>query len=668
MEYSQETQRSSEEDAELYRSVKKFKDSNGGKPFSQPRKQVSYKDSLVGDIPGAYAQAFRLEDDRVMDEESDTELDEVTEGMAVVKLSKETKSRIRAPWSKALIVKVYGRTVGFNYLTFKINALWKPTARMDCVDLGKDFFLIKFSDDGDYDKVLRGGPWFIGEHFLAIKPWEPYFKASEANFTSVAVWVRLLELPIEFYDNTVLRQIGSAIGTVLRIDSYTATGSRGSYARLCIQVNLDEPLINFVKVGRLKQKIMYEGIGSLCFCCGRLGHKQEHCCYKIRTTEEQKIGSEASSPIQNSSQAVEEDEPKYGAWMLVTRRKNLVRNGRGRGTNQVLQNGDRLAKGNSDLLGSLNKDVGPSYVDNSQDSPRKKHSVELDNRQNADLINEGEIHTQGRSVENPNNLMDTNSRPSNGVKIGSEMTTSRLAKFSRSNKLARTIITKAFKRSSVVAATKNSTLLRESEKSSRNVTSPTNSFNSSSQGVGNVAQESDNSNPRRSDSTNPSSSHSHSGMVHGGTSDSREASIPNHPRQHQNWEPRSGPSSMGVNTQPTVEVPHRHSGDNRGGGCDLEQAKKTFGSAALGRIGLVGSGKASDRLKGVSINTYGELSHNENDSIPHDNPELRPLALLQGGHCGDSEVHDGLDARLDDIQGFTEEVGMEHDGECFNDA
>ena len=125
--------------------------------------------------------------------------------MVEVTLSKETKERIRAPWSKALIVKVYGRTVGYNYLTFKINALWNPTARMTCVDLGKDFFLIKFSAEEDYDKVLRGGPWFIGGHFLVIKLWEPYFKASEAKFSSVAMWVRLPELPIEFYDKIVLK-------------------------------------------------------------------------------------------------------------------------------------------------------------------------------------------------------------------------------------------------------------------------------------------------------------------------------------------------------------------------------------------------------------------------------------------------------------------------------
>ncbi|KAK9986765.1 hypothetical protein SO802_031716 [Lithocarpus litseifolius] len=151
--------------------------------------------------------------------------------MAKVRLSKETKSQIREPWSKALIVKVFGRTVGFNYPTFKINALWRPSNRMDCVNLGKDFFLIKFRSTEDYNKVLRGGPWFVGEHFLAIRPWEPYFKASEAKLSSVAVWVRLLELPIEFYDRVVLKDISEAIRPMLYIDAYTATESRGSYAR-----------------------------------------------------------------------------------------------------------------------------------------------------------------------------------------------------------------------------------------------------------------------------------------------------------------------------------------------------------------------------------------------------------------------------------------------------
>ena len=130
-EFERGSLRSSEEEAELARSVKKFKDNSSNSSFIPPRKQVSYKESLVGDIPGAYAQAFCFDAVVDVDGESDTELEELVDGMVDVHLSKETKARIKAPWTKALIMKVFGRIVGYSYLTFKINALWKPVARMD---------------------------------------------------------------------------------------------------------------------------------------------------------------------------------------------------------------------------------------------------------------------------------------------------------------------------------------------------------------------------------------------------------------------------------------------------------------------------------------------------------------------------------------------------------
>ena len=54
VELSAPAQRTSEEEDKLLRSVKKFKESNGARSFLPSRKLVSYKDSLVGDIPGAY--------------------------------------------------------------------------------------------------------------------------------------------------------------------------------------------------------------------------------------------------------------------------------------------------------------------------------------------------------------------------------------------------------------------------------------------------------------------------------------------------------------------------------------------------------------------------------------------------------------------------------------
>ena len=144
----------------------------------------------------------------------------------------------------------------------------------------------------DYEKVLKGGPWFVGEHFLTICAWEPFFKPTVVACSKVAIWARLLGLPIELYEPEVLKEIGQAIRLVLQINANIVAGTRGRYARLCVQVNLDAPLPRSILIGRFKQDILYKGIGSLCFSCGRLGHWKNSCPYTVHkpVVEKDKVG------------------------------------------------------------------------------------------------------------------------------------------------------------------------------------------------------------------------------------------------------------------------------------------------------------------------------------------------------------------------------------------
>lgn len=54
------------------------------------------------------------------------------------------------------------------YLITMLLSLWKPARRIDMVDLGKDFFLLRFSLVENLKAVFLNGPWFIGGHFLSI--------------------------------------------------------------------------------------------------------------------------------------------------------------------------------------------------------------------------------------------------------------------------------------------------------------------------------------------------------------------------------------------------------------------------------------------------------------------------------------------------------------------
>lgn len=203
-----------EEDDELQRSTKKVKESHHKGSSSDncfPRldeERTSYKERLLGEIPGAYEQVFHFNNDMETEIESNDESANITAGVAAVNLSGETKAKIRAPWANALIVKFFGKTVGYHFLITRLTSLWKPSGRLDCVDPGKDFFLIRFSLQSDYGRVLKDGPWFVGGYYLSIRKWEANFRSSTANVSPVAIWVRLPKLSIEYYDISALKDIG----------------------------------------------------------------------------------------------------------------------------------------------------------------------------------------------------------------------------------------------------------------------------------------------------------------------------------------------------------------------------------------------------------------------------------------------------------------------------
>lgn len=241
-------------------------------------------------------------------------------GEKAVKFLGTMKANIRAPWANTLIVKVFGKTVGFHFLHARILGLWNLIGRMDCVTLGNDFFLIRFQNGEDHVRVLRDGPWFVGGHYLSIRGWDPNFKSSTTNLLLVAVWIWLPELPIKYYEPSALRPIGETIGPVLRIDTYTATETRGRFARICVQVNLYKPITKLLRMGRIEQPVQYEGLNSLYFRCGRVGHRVEKCPYTVRTLEGKDDGDGAGKEEFQSKPSAKEGEA-FGLWVLVTQKR-----------------------------------------------------------------------------------------------------------------------------------------------------------------------------------------------------------------------------------------------------------------------------------------------------------------------------------------------------------
>ena len=122
----------------------------------------------------------------------------------------------------------------------------------------------------------------------------------------------------------MLRDIGKAIGPVLRIDTHTATEFRGRFAKLCVQICFDKPLVTNIKVGGLDQPVQYEGITVLCFSCGRVSHKAKGCPYKFGVPEKVGRPEEARKGQSSQGQGLPK-EKAFGPWILVARKKEQSR-------------------------------------------------------------------------------------------------------------------------------------------------------------------------------------------------------------------------------------------------------------------------------------------------------------------------------------------------------
>ncbi|KAK6773713.1 hypothetical protein RDI58_028951 [Solanum bulbocastanum] len=131
------------------------------------------------------------------------------------------------------------------------------------------------------DKILLNGRWFINGHFPSVQIWVPNFMPNTKTHNSSVVWVRLPQLPTEFYDAVILEKNGNTIGTLLKVDACTSAMLRGRYARLFVEIDLHQPVKSQVVIG-VEQIIEYEISNLLCTQCGRIGLQHQHICSSIQ--------------------------------------------------------------------------------------------------------------------------------------------------------------------------------------------------------------------------------------------------------------------------------------------------------------------------------------------------------------------------------------------------
>ncbi|GKV48717.1 hypothetical protein SLEP1_g55521 [Rubroshorea leprosula] len=176
--------------------------------------------------------------------------------------------------------------------------------------------------------VLTGGPYKMFYHYLAVQPWEPGFHPARAKAPKTAVWVKLHGVPIVCFHEAICLYLGSKIGRPIKVDPTTLLAARGKFARVCIEVDLSQPLPSSVDLDleELPQSLIsveFEGLHKICFQCGEFGHTENYCRFK-NPGKASPVGNPRSKAMIELTQTLkpnpEENDMTFGPWMVQQRK------------------------------------------------------------------------------------------------------------------------------------------------------------------------------------------------------------------------------------------------------------------------------------------------------------------------------------------------------------
>ena len=95
------------------------------------------------------------------------------------------------------------------------------------------------------------------------------------------VWIRLSSLPQQYWDSEILEELGSCLGSFIKISEQTKSQRYTTYAHICIYMDLSKALLEEIRflweVEEWLQNLDYEQVPFRCRRCHEYGHLFREC-------------------------------------------------------------------------------------------------------------------------------------------------------------------------------------------------------------------------------------------------------------------------------------------------------------------------------------------------------------------------------------------------------
>ncbi|XP_074301067.1 uncharacterized protein LOC141632418 [Silene latifolia] len=208
-------------------------------------------------------------------------------------------------WSQSVYCYILGSNPPFEVIEDYVYKAWEEFGIDRVSFMSNGLFLVRFKTQNGMDALLNAGYYFFDNKPIIIKPWDAELDLVKEKVETVPVWVKLSGIPLKFWGDC-LPVIAGLVGTYIRKDVATMDKTRLAYARVLVELKMDQTLPHQVKfldeVGRVVVvKVEYEWRPVTCEHCKGLGHTKQQ-CRKALPKVKPKVGVKPNQPAQKKKQ------------------------------------------------------------------------------------------------------------------------------------------------------------------------------------------------------------------------------------------------------------------------------------------------------------------------------------------------------------------------------
>lgn len=132
----------------------------------------------------------------------------------------------------AMLVQSLGRRVSTAWISKEVRSKANLDYDPEIFPIKDDHFILRFKSERECSSVRHGGSWFVAGQLLAVENWVPDFVPSRKAIQWTVVWLRLPELPLEYWVPSVILAIVAKAGRPLAVDEFTDRLRKTGYAQV----------------------------------------------------------------------------------------------------------------------------------------------------------------------------------------------------------------------------------------------------------------------------------------------------------------------------------------------------------------------------------------------------------------------------------------------------